>query len=274
MDTGAEGTGFLTHRQVAGRLKVPVGSLEHAIRNGLVPFRGYRRGKYKETWLLHWEDVEEVQQLLRAEAHRELAQPEGFEMGVRQHIYNYTMRVARLRLGLRASDLGEMVGLKVASIRGYEALRNFPPPGVAKRIAEALRMTVEALFPPWLREFRIEQGPSVLTDAHCSYERALEEGLVRPEALPASWMLPSPEEVVDLNLLRERVREVLDTLSPRIRLVLELRFGLDEEGRPRILEEVAAHLGVTKERIRQIESKALRLLRHPSRSRRLRDFLE
>ena len=67
--------------------------------------------------------------------------------------------------------------------------------------------------------------------------------------------------------------DVLDTLAPREEKVLKLRFGL-EDGRARTLEEVGKEFNVTRERIRQIEAKALRKLRHPSRSRKLRDFLE
>ncbi|MCH7483128.1 MAG: RNA polymerase sigma factor RpoD [Chloroflexi bacterium] len=84
---------------------------------------------------------------------------------------------------------------------------------------------------------------------------------------------PAPAEAATFQLLREQVEEVLGTLSERERRVLQLRFGL-EDGRSRTLEEVGRDFGVTRERIRQIEAKALRKLRHPSRSRKLRDFLE
>lgn len=85
--------------------------------------------------------------------------------------------------------------------------------------------------------------------------------------------LPSPEDAAAGNLLHEQIEEMLDALSEREREVLRYRFGL-EDGRSYTLEEVGRRFGVTRERIRQIEAKALRKLRHPSRSKKLRDFLE
>lgn len=84
---------------------------------------------------------------------------------------------------------------------------------------------------------------------------------------------PTPYDQTSRQLLKEHMEEVLGTLSDRERKVLILRFGL-EDGRPRTLEEVGSQFGVTRERIRQIEAKALRKLRHPSRSKKLRDYLE
>ena len=84
---------------------------------------------------------------------------------------------------------------------------------------------------------------------------------------------PAPAEAVSYTLLREQLNEVLHTLTPREEQVLKLRFGL-EDGRPRTLEEVGKVFNITRERIRQIEAKALRKLRHPSRSKRLKDYLD
>ncbi len=81
-----------------------------------------------------------------------------------------------------------------------------------------------------------------------------------------------PAEAASFSLLREQLEEVLDTLAPREKKVLELRFGI-VDGRSRTLEEVGKEFNVTRERIRQIEAKALRKLRHPSRSKKLKDFL-
>ncbi len=83
----------------------------------------------------------------------------------------------------------------------------------------------------------------------------------------------SPTEAATVLILREKIEEALDHLTPRERDVLIMRFGL-EDGCSRTLEEVGRHFRVTRERIRQIESKALKKLRHPSRSKRLRDYLE
>jgi RNA polymerase primary sigma factor len=83
----------------------------------------------------------------------------------------------------------------------------------------------------------------------------------------------APQDAASFVLLKEQLNEVLDTLTPREAMVLRLRFGLDD-GSQRTLEEVGKEFDVTRERIRQIEAKALRKLRHPSRSKKLRDFLE
>lgn len=85
--------------------------------------------------------------------------------------------------------------------------------------------------------------------------------------------VPAPVDAAAYSMLKEQLMELLDTLSDREKKVLMLRFGL-EDGRPRTLEEVGKEFNVTRERIRQIEAKALRKLRHPSRSKKLKDYLE
>ena len=83
----------------------------------------------------------------------------------------------------------------------------------------------------------------------------------------------TPGDSVTFIMLKEQLLSVLDTLTPREEKVLRLRYGIDD-GKPRTLEEVGREFNVTRERIRQIEAKALRKLRHPSRSKKLKDFLE
>ena len=85
--------------------------------------------------------------------------------------------------------------------------------------------------------------------------------------------MPVPADAAAFTLLKEQLHEVLGTLTEREQKVLRLRFGLDD-GRARTLEEVGKEFNVTRERIRQIEAKALRKLRHPSRSRKLKDYLD
>jgi len=98
-----------------------------------------------------------------------------------------------------------------------------------------------------------------------------EENSVLVDFIPDE-SVASPVEETNRELLREQMRDILESLSERERNVLALRFGL-EDGESRTLEEVGQQFGVTRERIRQIEAKALRKLRHPTRSRKLRDYL-
>ncbi|MBE5730520.1 MAG: RNA polymerase sigma factor RpoD [Clostridiales bacterium] len=83
----------------------------------------------------------------------------------------------------------------------------------------------------------------------------------------------APQDVASFTILKEHLLAVLDTLTPREEMVLRLRYGI-EDGHPRTLEEVGKEFGVTRERIRQIEAKALRKLRHPSRSKKLKEYIE
>ena len=133
----------------------------------------------------------------------------------------------------------------------------------AKEIADELELPVEKV-----REImRVAQEPvSLETPIGEEDDSHLGDFIPDDEA-------PAPAEAASHILLREQLVDVLETLAPREEKVLRLRFGL-EDGRSRTLEEVGKEFNVTRERIRQIEAKALRKLRHPSRSKRLKDFLE
>ncbi len=133
----------------------------------------------------------------------------------------------------------------------------------AEEIAEELDMT-----PDKVREIlRLAQEPvSLETPIGEEEDSHLGDFIPDDEAL-------SPADAASISVLKEQLAEVLQTLTPRESKVLKLRFGL-EDGHPRTLEEVGKEFNVTRERIRQIEAKALRKLRHPSRSKKLRDFLD
>ncbi|MBQ1234696.1 MAG: RNA polymerase sigma factor RpoD [Oscillospiraceae bacterium] len=133
----------------------------------------------------------------------------------------------------------------------------------AEEIAKVLDMSPEKV-----REImRVAQEPVSLETPIGEEEDSLLGDFIPDDEAPA------PAEAASHTLLREQLAEVLQTLTPREAKVLSLRFGL-EDGRSRTLEEVGKDFNVTRERIRQIEAKALRKLRHPSRSKKLKDFLD
>ena len=132
-----------------------------------------------------------------------------------------------------------------------------------KEIADKLGLPVERV-----REIiRISQDPVSLETPIGEEEDSHLGDFIPDEDAPA------PAEAASRTLLKEQLGEILGTLTDREEKVLRLRFGL-EDGRPRTLEEVGKEFNVTRERIRQIEAKALRKLRHPSRSKKLKDFLD
>ena len=151
---------------------------------------------------------------------------------------------------------------KVKKVSSQLLHRNGHEP-TAEEIAEELEMPVDKV-----REImRVAQEPVSLETPIGEEEDSHLGDFIPDEDAPV------PEEAASHTLLKEQLGGVLKTLTPREEKVLSLRFGL-EDGRPRTLEEVGKEFNVTRERIRQIEAKALRKLRHPSRSKKLRDFLD
>ena len=132
-----------------------------------------------------------------------------------------------------------------------------------EEIAEAMKLPVERV----LEISKISQEPVSLETPIGEEEDSHLGDFIQDEHIPV------PADEAAHTLLREQLEKVMDTLSEREQKVLALRFGL-EDGKPHTLEEVGREFQVTRERIRQIEAKALRKLRHPTRSRKLRDFLE
>ncbi len=151
---------------------------------------------------------------------------------------------------------------KVKKVQSQLLHQNGHEPSV-EEIANELNMPVDRV-----REIiRISQDP-VSLETPIGEEEDSHLGDFIPDNLA-----PAPADVASHALLKEQLNEVLGTLTEREEKVLRLRFGL-EDNRPRTLEEVGQRFQVTRERIRQIEAKALRKLRHPSRSKKLKDFLD
>jgi RNA polymerase primary sigma factor len=152
--------------------------------------------------------------------------------------------------------------IRVLNRTSHEMEQNLGRPPTIPELAEKLELLPEKV--QWLLE--VARLPLSL-ESPVGDEDDSELGMFVEDEIS-----PSPTQVVYNNMLRERVNQVLSTLTPREARILRLRFGLNED-RPYTLEEVGAKFGLTRERIRQIEGKALRRLRHPYRARQLREYL-
>jgi len=191
--------------------------------------------------------------------------------------YNARLIDARKGRGWTQKDMALLTGFSTAYLGHIETLRVIPSKAAMDEIAGALNLSKDYLFPEavigamkdGLFDHRVaelqEQDIVRLTEARRA--GLLPPGITEDEALE------SIEREIDRELLKRQLPEVLSSLTPREQRVLELRFGL-RDGRSRTLEQVGREFNVTGESIRRIEAKALRKLRHPSRSRGLKDFLD
>ena len=180
---------------------------------------------------------------------------------------NRLVRVQRrLMQELGREPTSEEIALEMGmlSSEDQEAIREAQLTG--RPLDAALRRRLRRAASKVRRIMRIAQEPVSLETPVGSEENSSLADFIEDESVPG------PVDIASQQLLKEQIRAILQSLTPRERAVLERRFGL-LDGQVRTLEEVGQELGVTRERIRQIEAKALRKLRHPLRSRKLRDYL-
>ena len=185
------------------------------------------------------------------------------EIGIKAIPYNRVMRKAREKQNLTQRQLADLVGISQQTISMIERLCRPVNEQDANEIALVLGCDVDHLFPPETRNFKSKKSRSV--------EFVMD--MENLDSLPAGeWVLPSPESIFLQGELATTMKEVLETLPFKEQQVIFHRFGLEDD-EPKTLEEIGAHFGVNGERIRQIEAKAIRRLRHPIRSKKLRGYL-
>lgn len=199
-----------------------------------------------------------------------------FKLGIKQRLYNWNMRVARQRLGLSQRALGEAVGLAMVTICSYENMRQCPNQERAERIAQVLNVSIESLFPGWIREWKLISTPYSSDDRCIGFDEAKRLGLFKPALLtePASF------EVVERNIMNEQlsveIKSILDEYTGRYKKyadVVNVRFGLID-GRSKTLDEVGDIFGLTRERVRQMEQRVLRDIRKSKkRTKILREYI-
>ena len=182
---------------------------------------------------------------------------------IRQSI-NRAISNRAIRLPVHAQE--EMQKLKRTSGELAQEMGREP---TVKEVSERL-----AVHRPGWSEQRVEEVTRLSQEAMSLEAPIGEDGEASLADLIEDKNIPQPEEVVSDHMLKEQIAAILDSLTNRERMVLQLRYGLVGDGRPRTLEEVGREFGVTRERIRQIEARALRKLQRPGRVRHIRDYYD
>jgi len=197
-----------------------------------------------------------------------------WESLVRLKLFTRNTRLvdARKAKGVTQPEMSKAIGMSPQKLSHIENLKFVPKDADMAKVAAYLGASIDYLFPPILMT-AIEEGVFSRRDA----QLAKPEIISLAEAARLRLTYDGESEIIDevnRHLLAEQLHELIqEALTPTERRVIELRFGL-EDGVGRTLEEVAPWIHVTKERIRQIETKALRKLRHPAYSRKLKGYLE
>jgi RNA polymerase sigma factor (sigma-70 family) len=208
----------------------------------------------------------------------------GFALGIKQSIFNNEIRKRREALGMTQIQLAKAINATPMVIEKFELFKKYPRKAgknsaygkttylrYGRRLAKFFNIPFEVLFPKWLSAYELKRATIVR-------EEIITERMIGNSVLNLLTAPDTGEEVgeeMDRDLLGERLKECISTLTDKERKLIEMRFGLGEyeNEKPKTLLEVGEAFGVTRERIRQIEAKALRKLRHPSRSASLKDFL-
>ncbi len=189
-------------------------------------------------------------------------------INMRLLVWNGRLRVCRNNYGLLQREVAMAVGMTVQRFELVERLKVLPTDEEAEELASFFNKSVNWLFPPILKEVidtgKLSQRAKSLGEAELiSLSVAARQGLLSSGSVI---------DESDKNDLQKETIGALNKLSSRERQILEMRFGLTGD-KSKTLDDVATIIGVTRERIRQIEAKALRKLRHPSRSKHLKSFL-
>lgn len=192
---------------------------------------------------------------------------DGF-LGIEHIPFNWRLRRAREAMGMSRRQLASATGLTPSSVGSYEALRIWPSPTSALKIADALQDEVGYLFPP-------EVGVAIRGHRPARLESVLPAETLSIEGTPSLRLIAAhggPDGEAAVRALTASMKTSLSSLNPQERRVLKMRFGFD--GPEMSAQEIADAAGLSRGRIYQIEQKALRKMRHPSLSRRLRDYMQ
>lgn len=204
---------------------------------------------------------------LALELEREkMSDKQQFGLGIKTHIYNHELRSRRVKMGLSQRQLDAALNLSLDTTAKIETFKWYPDYEKLEDIAAYLGTTIDILFPEWLRDQRVKKS---------TFDQVVMVEKISLEA-PEMNLLEAPDDVKDLaeqTLMHEQIKDMLDILTERQKKIIRMRFGLYPEEKVHTLEEVAKEFNVTRERIREIEAKALAQLRKHPDARLLHSYL-
>lgn len=194
---------------------------------------------------------------------------DSFEVGMRQTLYHKRLRELRERSGMDQRSFAKAAGIEVHAFMDIEKLRRYPDESQAEAIASYLDVDTRDLFPRWAASV-VQAAQAFPRDASAHVTRVMLES---PETLRLEAET-DPQKDADASLLSEKAAEFLGLLSPRMQKLVRMRFGISPETHVHTLAEVGREIGVTPERVRQMEAKALKTLEKSREGVRMRTFLE
>lgn len=182
-----------------------------------------------------------------------------FSLGVQHRIFNNELRKRRIKLGITQIQLGKMVGVGKSTINHFESFRQYPATlEVANKIAQVLKTSPSVLFPEWLKVFKPKK--TTIVTEHLITEPLLENSI--PQHLLSDGN-EQFEDLVDKKVYHDAIEHGLSVLKERESKIIGLRFGLEPmpDNKQPTLENIGRIFGVSRDRIRQIEDKAIRRMK-------------
>lgn len=196
-----------------------------------------------------------------------------FQFGLHKRVYNYNMKIAREAKGLTMRQLAEKAACDLNTLYLIQAFKQYPKEELKQRIAIVLEVPIDIIFPEDIKGLRIHSRKTI-DDCTITLSEVKEIGsILDRDSILQEWEDDVIARVDAQKYLPDTINKIVSTLTEREQSVIRMRYGLDGTN-PMRLEEIGKLFGKSRNRISQIEQKALRKMRHPTSSKILKEFVK